>query len=167
MPDRDGEHPRNREPAEPDPEPLTLEQIDAVLAFLPAIEAPDADFGEGVELIPTEEGEIAFGHARYSLLTGQLMEAIYENGFLFPFPWFAWEEGRRILGDPQLLAEADQLSCRKLLVAFMQNDRFCEGAFGAALEGRHIPEILRRLAQLRAEKGPADPSAGPLTLIGC
>lgn len=144
-------------PFEREPDALTLAQVDALLAFLPLIEAPDADFGEGPTLDQVDDKTLPGGPTQYSGLADRLMNALYENGFVFGFDWMAWDEGRRILADPELLAAADLCTVRKLLVALARADHFGESAFLEALEAGQIAAILRRLAVLRAHMASSDP----------
>lgn len=121
--------------AETDP-PFTRESIQRMLSFLPAF----------------ERGEYAGADAAYMQTgrdlpsVGALRSEVYQSGFAFPFDWSGWKEGRAMrLTD---VATADLLTLRKLLTAFVRNDRFCGGALSAKCSDGWVEQILRRLRVL-------------------
>jgi hypothetical protein len=136
-------------------EPLTVAGIDAVLAYLPALESEDAEFRLPRE-IDHEDAPlnlIAWGPDELSPLAADFVEALYDNGFVESFGWESWDGPRRYYEDPSLLDDADLETVRRLLTAHVRDDRLEEGHFADMLERGHVQEILRRLAQLRAQLG--------------
>jgi hypothetical protein len=123
----------------------------AILAFLPVLEAPGAKFGE----IVTQSGQ--FPYARMAPAAEGLFQALYDNGWVEPFDWSAFQdEAIGYFENPSRLEKVDLETIRKLLTLHVRKDRFCEGHFLEMLEKGHIQAILRRLAQVT---GPTSASA--------
>ena len=137
--------------------PLTIANIDAVLAFLPALEDPGAEFTQPPEV----EGEdrptnlIAWAPDELTPLAADFKAALYDNGFVEAFDWVSWDGPRRYHEDPTLLDDADLETVRRLLTAHVRDDRFEQGHFADMLQSGHLQAILRRLAVLRAGLEPA------------
>lgn len=131
---------------------ISKENIDAVVAFLPALEAiPASDIApwpaseKGPDGIPVLAME-----PDYHPDVRALMHAFYENNFVQSFDWGAWQpEADKIFRDPELLQNADLETCCKLITLHVRQDRFSGGHFGVMVENGHIAAILRRLAVLR------------------
>lgn len=125
----------------PDP-PLTLENIQAVLKFLPLFERPD--FSSGVWV--TQEGRLPYFDYASEVL--DFIKALAGNGFVQPFDWMRWQEGAQLVDCPALLQKVNQQTLRKLLTAHVRTDRFSEGHLAAMFESRHITMILKRMAEI-------------------
>ncbi len=118
-------------------------QLDAVLKFLPVLDAPGYRFGEWIR----EEG-----HFPWFLYTADVIAfigALSENDIIIQFSWMQWEEGRRYLEEPESIQEANLLTLRKLLTANVRRERFCDGHLAGVLENGHIVAILPRLKEIR------------------
>jgi hypothetical protein len=119
-------------------------RIDAIIRFLPAFEATGAPHGEW----QFEEGVMPF--LVTSEAVNEFVEALYENGWVEPFDWGAWQDtAARYVESPDMVAQADVDTIRKLLTTHARNDRFCEGHLIAMIESGHIAACLRRLRELR------------------
>jgi hypothetical protein len=131
---------------ESDVSPIQLEQLDAVLRFLPKFEQPGVVFGEW----RSPEGQVPY----YSM-TGEAMDFFRAiRPILFPFDWTSWqEEAEKYVADPQALETADLLALRKLLTTHVRRNRFVEGHFGEMLESGHITAVLIRLKEIRGQMG--------------
>jgi hypothetical protein len=121
------------------------DRIDALLRFLPGFEATGARHGEW----RLEDGVMPY------LVTGEgvtgFVEALYENGRVEPFDWGAWRDtAARSVESPELVAQADVDTIRKLLTTHARQDRFCDGHLVAVIECGHIAACLRRLRELRS-----------------
>jgi ADP-ribosyl-[dinitrogen reductase] hydrolase len=125
---------------------LTHANIQAVLNFLPIFERPDFSPGEWI----TQEGSLPyFNYATEAL---DFIETLSGNGFIQPFNWINWEEGRQLVDNPTLIGKADLQTLRKLLTAHVRADRFTEGHLAAMFESRHISMILMRMADIQDSK---------------
>lgn len=126
---------------------IGLQQIDAVLKFLPLFESQDFIPGEWIE----KQG--FFPHFSYSPEVLAFIRALYEQNFVLTFDWFNWSEtATKYQENPQALNSADLLTLRKLLTAHVRADRFTEGHLAAVLQSGHIVAILKRVRQLRNGK---------------
>ena len=107
-----------------------------MLSFLPAFErgdfqaASDSYMKSGQN--PTEVDE--------------LISAVYQSGFVFPFDWSGWN-WRRVL---QEIDTADLITLRKLMTAFVRGDRFSGGAMPGLCSDGSVQRILQRLRAVAA-----------------
>lgn len=128
--------------------PITLEQLDAVLRFLPVFEQPGYSYGEWVGL--SDAHRRPYYDSSPEVLA--FLQALTREGIVAPFDWMAWsQEADRLYRDPAALATADLDTLRRLLTSHVRADRYGEGLLADMLEEGHITAILRRLAELRAE----------------
>ncbi|HET6386014.1 MAG TPA: DUF6508 domain-containing protein [Armatimonadota bacterium] len=124
---------------------IGLDQVDAVLAFLPLFDVERPVFGAMV----SNPGE--FPHFNASENVERFVRALYDEGFILSFDWAKWrDESRRFLEEPGALETADLDILRKLFTTIVRADRFCEGYLAGELENGHVTAILRRLKQIRA-----------------
>jgi len=125
---------------------IGLQQIDAILKYLPVFEKPDYQFGRWVE----PEGQ--FPYFSFSPEVDEFIGTLHEQNMIIPFDWRRWSaEVKRYQSDPAALETADLLTLRKLLTAHVRADRFTEGHLANVFESGHITAILRRLKQIRDE----------------
>ena len=127
------------------PAPLSPQQLDRILAFLPIFERPGYAFGAW---------DVPTGHLPSwspAPEVSDFLDTIYDTRFLVALDWEAWSEEahRYINGGASALAEADLLTLRKLMTAHLGADRFIEGTLADLLKTGHIPLVLRRLRQIR------------------
>lgn len=119
------------------------QQIEAVLRFLPKFEKRGFKAGRFV----TKPGCLPYFD--YAAVVNQFTDALYANGFVFPFNWSNWRT-RHHTG-AKLLRQAGLQTIRKLLCSHVRADRFCEGHLGAVIENGFIPAVLRRLQELNVK----------------
>jgi len=125
---------------------IGLQQLDAILRFLPVFERPDYVFGEW----HSSEGQLPY----YSMSreTRTFVKALYDQQIIFSFDWTSWqEETERYVSAPETLETTDLLVLRKLLTTHVRKDRFIEGHLASMLECGHITAILRRLKEIREQ----------------
>ena len=61
-----------------------------------------------------------------------------------------WQDiAARYVGSPDMVAQADVETIRKLFTTHARNDRICEGHMVAMIESGHVAACLRRLRELR------------------
>lgn len=125
----------------------TLDEMDAVLAFLPVFERED---------FSPAEPKAPPGHLPYHAFSEELfdfLEALYEGGFVYPFAWLRWQDkARRYYEEPERLEQANLQTLRKLLTVHVRKDRFFDGHLPAMVESGHITRILRRLHAIRERR---------------
>jgi ADP-ribosyl-[dinitrogen reductase] hydrolase len=122
--------------------PLTTNNIEAVLKFLPAFERLDFSPGEWI----SREGQLPY--FEYASVIFDFHRALGENGFIQPFDWPHWEEGKQLVDNPRLLSKVSLQTLRKLLTAHIRTDRFVEGHLAAMCESGHITMILKRIDEI-------------------
>lgn len=130
---------------------ITKENIEAVVAFLPALElipkgeeAHWADSGKSPDGTPVLSLE-----PDYHPDVRALIRAFYDNNFVQPFDWSGWQhEAKEFFNNPELLHKVDLDTCCKLITLHVRKDRFSGGHFGLMVETGHIAAIVRRLREL-------------------
>lgn len=128
----------------------TAADIDALLAFLPALDRAAFEPGRWHEPQEVERG--VFTLPAYSFDEGviRFVDACYAHDWVTPFDWPAWQdEAERLTDDPEAIARADAATIRKLITVHVRKDRFCEGHLAAMFQAGHITRLLRRLAEIR------------------
>ena len=99
-----------------------------------------------------DEGVLTLPYEVHAREVDELIDALYECGFIQPFDWPAWQPtAEQYLEEPQRLAGADLGTLQKLLTIHVRKDRFCEGHFTEMTACGHITAILERLAKLSSE----------------
>ncbi|HEV8293657.1 MAG TPA: DUF6508 domain-containing protein [Tepidisphaeraceae bacterium] len=121
--------------------PFSAESVQKMLAFLPAFERGDY----------RQVHDSYLQSGVYAQQVEDLIATVYSSGFVYPFDWPHWEEVRSM--KPEDAARADMLTLRKLMTAFVRNDRFCGGAMADKCAHGWIEAILRRLQVLAGELG--------------
>jgi hypothetical protein len=131
---------------------LTQEDIDAILAFLPAFEQPGYTFGEWRPYHDERTGEaLPMAYCFMAADVQAFMEALYEHHWMYPFDWTsrAWQRRMSaIRDDPARMAKTRLETMRKMLITYARADRFCDGALVEACERGYVLAILRRVKEL-------------------
>jgi ADP-ribosylglycohydrolase len=122
--------------------PLTADNLQAVLSYLPAFEQPSFLPGKW----DSTPGSLPYFD--YSEEVIAFEKTLYANGFIQPFNWSKWYEGVLLKDHPELLHNASLQALRKLLTAHVRADRFNEGHLADIFESGHMLMILRRLAEI-------------------
>jgi len=123
---------------------ISIQQIDAILEYLPLFDREDFQPGQWVE----REGQLPC--FAFSTEVERFMHALYQQNFIFPFDWKSRsEEAKRYQSDPEALGASDLLTLRKLLTAHVRADRFVEGHLAGLFQNGHVTAILRRLKHVR------------------
>jgi len=132
-------------------EPVTIDNINKVLRFLPVFEKEDYEFGEYM-LTEFESGASPFPFYDYRQTVIDFEQTLYEEGFIIDFDWPKWQdEAKRLYCDREALEKADLVTLQKLLTTHTRKDRFCEGHLAAMLREGHVAAILNRLKKIREE----------------
>jgi hypothetical protein len=127
------------------------DRLRALADVLPALEAPDADFGHW-ELPPPRDGVHSLGWFEFGR-TAEAWRAAVGRGdwIVVGFDWRSWlagDEGRSLRDDPAAIANATPDQLAWLLTAIVRSDRFVEGSIAGAFESGLLAGISRRAAAL-------------------
>lgn len=134
----------------PPDRPISLDDMDALLRFLPIFESRHFSFGKVVPCKKTAPREFTAAYADLCPEAVEFEQALYDHSWVIGFDWGAWsQEARSYELDPEKVKRADLLTLRKLLTSHVRADRFCEGYFLRVLQSGLTTAILRRIAELR------------------
>ena len=128
----------------------TPKDIQELLAFLPAISAPDfVALKEWRRGPPTAEGLLPFPYTIYDPLLQEFIEVINKPC------WMDYDYGAHPVvlhgPPPDFPANADLPTLRAALSKCVRVDRFCDGALGDSFDSGLIRLMLERLAELNAQ----------------
>lgn len=125
---------------------IGVEQIDAVLEYLPLFEEQDYEFGQW----EAPEGQLP--HFSFSPEVDEFISTLYEQGIMIRFDWPTWsEEAKRYQSNRAALESADLLTVRKLLTTHVRAERFEEGHLARIFDEGLLTALLQRLKQIRDE----------------
>src|SRR5215831_13663208 len=133
-------------------DPISGQAVYDVVSFLPRLQAlrPDKVVVKSpVEIDDQGRLIILSLHGEYHPLVGELLHALYENGFVRSFNWIKWQ--RQAIGyyeHPERLEKARIMTCVKLLTLHARKDHFVDGHFAAMVSSGHISRILNRMEKL-------------------
>jgi hypothetical protein len=112
--------------------------MDAILAFLDRFAA----HGFSVGTWHSPPGQ--FPWFEFSEPVSQFQQALYDNDWIKPFDWGAWQEtAREYVEDPAKVESANAETIQKLFTTHVRKERFCEGHQAAMFENGHIVGLLR------------------------
>jgi ADP-ribosyl-[dinitrogen reductase] hydrolase len=122
--------------------PLTSDNLQAVLKFLPVLQRPDFSPGEWI----TQQESLPYFNYTPEVL--DFIRTLSSNGSIQPYDWMNWHEGEQLVGTPELLGKANLQTLRKLLTAHVRADRFIEGYLAGTFESGHMTLILKRMVEI-------------------
>jgi hypothetical protein len=129
------------------------ERLRALANVLPALEAPDADFGRW-ELPPPRDGVHSLGWFEFGPTAEAWRAAVAAGDWIVVgFDWQTWlaGDGRPLSDDPAAIATATPDQLGWLLTAIVRSDRFMEGSIAGAFESGLLAAISRRARALLDE----------------
>ena len=128
---------------DPTPE-IEVEQIDAVLKFLPRFEERGYQFGQW----RTPAGHLPY--ISFSSEAQEFIRTLYQQHIIFAFDWQSWrEQAQYYQAHTDALGAADLLTIRKLLTTHVRMDRFVEGHLASVFDQGLLTAILGRLKRIR------------------
>lgn len=130
--------------------PLTKENIDKILEYLPLLEDKTKKFF--VEAPQDKPGVVVLPAYLMTSIGLKLYEDLYKEGFVTDFKWVDWvyEAGEYSAYDEKL-SKADLKDVRRLLTIIVRQDRFCEGLIEEVIDSGLMLKILKRLKAIREE----------------
>lgn len=123
----------------------------ALAAFEEAFASPGLAFGRWVVSEPDADGVTQMPWYDYGETADAFRRAAGANGWVVDFDWMTWAsspEGRRLILNPGLVAQASALDLEKLLTACIRGDRFMEGNLAGAFDSGMLLAIVRRAGVL-------------------
>ena len=124
----------------------TRNQLNKLLAFLPAFEIPGRGFGVFRESEPIAEGQFSSPWIEYDPDVIRFIQISGQPCFT-DIDYISKQPGQW-LEDPEFPARADYEQCMTLLTFCIRADRFSEGSLGDDLKSGRIQRILRRIREL-------------------
>lgn len=132
-----------------------LERLDALAAVLPALEAPDADFGRWEPMARGPDGTYHLPYFVRGPLCDAFTGAVVGGGWLMVgFDWSTWartDEAQALWKDPDAMARATPVQLARFLTALLRSERFSEGTLEENYQSGLLARIARRAAALAAE----------------
>lgn len=132
--------------------PVTPEDIDAVVKFLPLLEDPPEPLYTLRPVSREEDTRKPLDPDPYvfSDRLREFLQALVDHNLVQPCNWIELKE-KPYLNDPDRLATASLTTCIKLLTMHVYADRLVAGHLAAVLDSGHMSGILHRLRDLRRE----------------
>ena len=124
--------------------------FDAVLRFIPALRCTSPE-----KVVRWEGGEsdahdiITMPYPVYDGTVDELVQALYDHGFVQNFDWPSWNEAQEYVKRPELLARANLETCIKLLTTHVRTERLCDGHLAEMITSGHLLAVLNRLDEVR------------------
>lgn len=127
------------------------DELRALVAMLPDLEAVGASFGEMTSVEP-DGGVIMMPSFEFNVIGDRFHSLGYAVGAgLSTDDWETWQaKEKAFLDDNSLIAAASLDDVRRLIVTIVRAERFCDGAMQTALETGLVAVVLRRAAALLA-----------------
>src|SRR6201996_9431806 len=111
--------------------PVEPGDLDALLAFLPLLEAANRSQNESVDL---------------GSLATSFQQCAYEHGFVRSFDWMRWTaDKRKSAAEPEGAEHPTMKVCIQLLTAHIRGDRFSEGHLESVIRSGEILAILKSM----------------------
>ncbi|WP_404308565.1 DUF6508 domain-containing protein [Neorhodopirellula lusitana] len=129
--------------------PVTPEQIDAILPFLPRLEEEGFVAGEW----KGRPGQ--FPWFQFSDETREFLNALNLQDWVSPqCRWTEWQDtAKTFIDTPSNIETADAQTIRRLFTTHVRANRFCEGHLAAMFESGHMLLLLKRLKTIRTGIG--------------
>ena len=141
---------------------LTREDLDAVVAYLPAL-------SEAVAARANDPGTSGHEYSSdFSSLVRRIVKEFHSRQFMYAFDYMAWmDEAERLMGDRDALATADLEALRKLLVVHWRRDYWDNDHthWESIAANGHLAALLERMRELADGMEPSsDPPSREIAL---
>lgn len=132
--------------------PVTKENIDKVLEFLPYFEDKSNKFFEYVPPKEVRPGVFHIGYYESSLKIMEFIIVLKEQNFLLPYNWDKdMYYILRFINGKRSISEASLLDIRKIFITLSVGEKFCEGYLANAVNSGVVLDLLKRLEEMRKE----------------
>ncbi|HET9770215.1 MAG TPA: DUF6508 domain-containing protein [Acidimicrobiia bacterium] len=129
------------------PAELWAELSEAARAFNAETEHTTWSGGDqiGTAVVDGEERPVLqMPYATYTPSVSRIVRLLYDIGVVHPFDWAHWD-GEARYRDPAALRTAPVADAARMATGIIRNDRFFEGAIGAACRSGLFGAIVERL----------------------
>lgn len=131
--------------------PLTPSDVDALLAYLPWLEAVEGTMRDGGPYDRVDA--LCALHDRVSRTTidrnFEFFDDLHLHGWMVVFDWPGWRIAEPAFDDPRMIAAFDVSMLRRELTAIARAEKFSFGTCESALARGVYAAIVRRLAEIR------------------
>jgi hypothetical protein len=124
-----------------------IENIDALLKFLPEFSQTENDFMTWHMAEPRSDGVGTLPYPKYSLIVDEFRQLVSQE-FWCDYHYQMAEVGA-MLSDETSIAIASLDQIKSMLTYFVRGERFCDGLQNRLIREGAIAAILRRLQVLR------------------
>jgi hypothetical protein len=131
------------------PHEISLEDVDALLEFLPLFERPGRTFARWGEVEKNADGSISLPFPVYDEDVEEFFRRVGRHGWI-DYGYKPSEAGR-MLDDAALVERASVEQIKTMLTFCLRAERFGDGNWEAFLKGGQIVALLRRLKALREQ----------------
>jgi hypothetical protein len=128
---------------------ISVEDIDALLKFLPRFERPGRTFARWGEVEKNADGSISLPFPVYDDDVEEFFGLMGQHGWLDY--GYRPEEAARMLADSAFIKQASLEQVRTMLTYCVRGERFCDGHRESLLKGGQIVSLLRRLKAIREQ----------------
>jgi hypothetical protein len=128
---------------------VTVRKIDALLAFLPAFEAPGREFVQKWVTPGGDESVPVMPYPEYHEDVKRFFKLASQEFWLDHA--YDPETAGTMLADPATVAAADLAAVRTLLTYCVRGERFCDGHWSGVLKDGSVVSLLKRLRELREQ----------------
>jgi hypothetical protein len=128
---------------------VTVRKIDALVAFLPAFEAPGREFIQKWVTPGGDESVPVMPYPEYDEDVKRFFELASQEIWLDHD--YDPETAGRMLTDPVTIAAADLPEVKTMLTHCVQGERFCNGHWSGVLKDGSVVSLLKRLRELREQ----------------
>lgn len=130
--------------------PLTRENIDKILEYLPLFEDKNTIFYR--EAPQDKPGVVILPFYTLTGIGHKFYQDLYEEGFVTQFNWGEWiGTAGEYSSHNEKLSKANLKDIRRLFTILIRQDRFCEGLLEEVIESGLVLRMLRRLKEIRDE----------------
>lgn len=128
----------------------TLQEIEALLAFLPRLQAQKCGLVQGWHdgSVQTQDAILVSFTPVYSDVVQDFFRIA--AGECWMDRDYQPEEAGRMLDDHEAVRTADLAGIRAMLTYCVRGERFCDGHWAAMIRDGHIARLLERLAELKS-----------------
>lgn len=129
------------------PRPVSKEDVDALLVFLPLFERSGRKFATWGEVEKNADGSISLPYPVYEDDVEEFFRLLGHHGWID----YAYrpEEAARMLADDAAVGRASLEQIRGMLTYCSRGERFGDGHWEQLLKNGRIAALLRRLAAIR------------------
>jgi hypothetical protein len=124
-----------------------IENIDALLKFLPEFSPIEKDFVTWKTVEPRSDGVSTLPYPVYDPIVGEFRQLVSQE-FWCDYH-YQMAEVDAMLGDETIIAIASLEQVKSMLTYFVRGERFCDGLQNRMIREGKIAAILRRLQVLR------------------